>query len=350
MIYANGREKLSINRILIVVSLPWLVGITVSASGEDVVHYRHPRHDRRVRATGQIVNYTDQQLRLRTVTGRETAIPSERILTIQSAWTPEHVSADQRFGQRRFDDALGRYRLAYGKEKRAWVRQRILAQIVWCYQSLGELERAGGFFVQMVRAVPNTPYLDCLPLVWHTFQPSPRIERQANSWLQTESSPAVALLAASWLLSGRDRVTARQTLQQLRTGQNSSIATLAQAQLWRTQIATATAQDLAQWQSTIDGLPHALRAGPFYVLGKTMVYHDQFEAAVLALLRVPILYSRHRLLAAEALVSAGQLLERMPQNGPARRLYLEVVDEYADTTAADLARQRLVQLSKTGSD
>jgi hypothetical protein len=202
----------------------------------------------------------------------------------------------------------------------------------------------------MVRRVPDTPYLDAIPLVWQSYLPSPGLERKARAWLESQDAPAVALMGASWLLSGRDALTARQTLEGLAASRNSSLAALAQAQLWRRQVVTATARDLSQWQTTVESMPEALRAGPYFVLGKALSHHDRFEAAALSVLRVPILYPQHRLLAAEALVGAGQWLERLGQTDEARRLYQEAAQDYANTTAAELARQQIARLSKVSTD
>jgi tetratricopeptide (TPR) repeat protein len=297
------------------------------------------------------MDYTAQRLRLRTPTGREVEIPAWRIERLEAEWTAPHVEADRRWAENRWDEARRKYAEAYAADKRAWVRQRILAQIVWCHRALEQFELAGDVFAQMVRYTPDTPYLDAIPLVWQSRHlPSSELERRAQVWLEVQNSPAVTLMGASWLLSGRDAGVARQRLQSLRSSPDRAIAALAQAQLWRQQVVTATEADLAQWQSTVEAMPPSLRAGPYYVLGKALGHHDRFEDAALAMLRVPILYPRHRMLAAEALIGAGQWLERLGQSGEAVRLYQETAMQYPGTDAAQLARQQMLRLSKPRTD
>lgn len=336
--------------ILVSLSLTLLAGPALPARCDDVVYYRQSSSNRLARISGQIQSYTAQKLQLRSNGGRTAALPSARIERIDSDWTPEQIQADQQLAAHQFRAALEPYGQAYQKEKRPWVRQRILAQIVWCYRSLGQFDRAGDVFAQLVREVPDTPYLEAIPLVWHSYQPSPSLERRAEVWVESKTLPAVALMGASWLLSGRSGPTASQTLQRLRTDPDPSIAVLARTQLWRRQVVTATAGDVAAWQATIHRMPEQLRAGPYFVLGKALTQHERIEEAAVALLRPPILYPRHRMLAAEGLVAAGQLLEQLARPDNARRLYQEVASQYGTTMVADLARQQLARLSKTDSE
>ena len=181
-----------------------LAGLAWPTRAEDIVHFRHPHDGREVRATGEILDYTARQLRIRGSAGNETSISSSAIVRIDSSWTVEHGEADRLMAAGQFDHAIGQFRAAYGKEPRPWARQRILAQIIWCYRAPGQLELAGDYFAQLVQAVPDMPYLDAVPLVWGPYQPSAAMERQSKVRLQEQGSPAVALMGASWLLSGAD--------------------------------------------------------------------------------------------------------------------------------------------------
>jgi tetratricopeptide (TPR) repeat protein len=315
-----------------------------AAWSDDVVSYRHPDTGALTRVTGEILQYTAAELRIRPAAGREAVIPAERVQRVESAWTAAHAEADQLFEQARFGDALRHYGIAFGQEKRSWIRHRILAQTAWCYRSLGELDGAADAFLRMVRDNPDTPYFDAIPLVWQPYLPPTALEERATSWIENNSPPLVALTASSWLLSGRKGPTARQALRRLASGSDPPVAMMARAQLWRVQIVTATADDLKQWEATIDQMPAALRAGPYFVLGQALAHRQQPDAAVLALLRVPILYPREYNLAAESLLVAGQLREQQSSAQDARRLYGEIAQNYPDSASAALAEQYLRRL------
>ena len=65
-------------------------------------------------------------------------------------------------------------------ETREWVRRQILAQIVWCYKSLGEWEPACDYFLILLARDRTTQYFDCLPLAWLPEEPSPTLERKGE--------------------------------------------------------------------------------------------------------------------------------------------------------------------------
>jgi TolA-binding protein len=81
------------------------------------------------------------------------------------------------------------------------------------------------------------------------------------------------------------------------------------------------------------------------VIGQAWSAQGRADRAALAYLRVPILYSADRRLAALALLSAGRELEKIGQVPQAVSLYREVARDYAAAPAAAEARSRLEELS-----
>ena len=67
-------------------------------------------------------------------------------------------------------------------------------------------------------------------------------------------------------------------------------------------------------------------------------------AAAIALLKLPILYSRDRHLAAIALLSAGGCLEKSGQRAQAAGLYRELIAGYEGLSEAGEAQRRLQAL------
>jgi tetratricopeptide (TPR) repeat protein len=122
------------------------------------------------------------------------------------------------------------------------------------------------------------------------------------------------------------------------------IALLSEAQLWRIAAGTADAGQLAVWERTIDKLPDPLRAGPYLTYGRALGRSGRADQAALALLRVSILYPDQHRHSAEALWSAGQMLENASQPREAAGLYRELVRDYPQTLVAASAKDRLNEL------
>ena len=77
------------------------------------------------------------------------SIASARSVEIQTKWTPQQMAGDQSFSARKFDEALTHYREAVNKEERLWARHALLAKMVWCYRSQGEIEPACNLFLKI---------------------------------------------------------------------------------------------------------------------------------------------------------------------------------------------------------
>lgn len=324
--------------------------VATPARSEDVVVFKVGQDGRgRSQMAGEILDYTGKELRLRTQSGREAVIPAERVVTIDSDWQQKQAAADDLLNQGESAKALDLYLAAVREQPRVWVRRRILAQCVRCYYELGKIEQAGAAFLIVLRSDPATQYFDAIPLSWTTQQPTASLQRQAASWLEDETTPAASLMGASWLLSSTQRAKAISKLQRLTTGADSRVALLAEAQLWRSKIVTATPQDVPRWQAVIDRMPSGLRGGPYYLLGQLLARHDLHEQAAVAYLRVPILYPQQRGLSAECLLASGEQLEKLGQTREALGLYRELISGYSATQAASEAQQRITDLQRKQS-
>ncbi len=293
---------------------------------------------------GRILAYNGQFLTFQLVGGSPQRIETTRVKKIQSSWTAKHLRGNQLLADHEFEQALSAYQQAAKDETRLWVRQRILAQWVWCYRGLGQTEQAGDHFLKLVLADdPNTLYFDAIPLTWGKQPVSPALEGRAQTWLTGSRSSAGRLLGASWLLGTAQRAAAIQVLKQLTTDTDSRIALLAEAQLWRTQQASVPIQGLNQWKGQIARLPVRLRAGPYFLLAAGLHRHQQHEQAIVSWMRIPINYSQHYQLAAESLLASARKLDQLQRESQARNLYQEIVSRYASTVAAGQAQRWLDQ-------
>ena len=293
---------------------------------------------------GRVVDYSGRGLILDMPDGDRRTFPAERILRIETYHTQAGQDADGLFEKGQFAPAAALYERAQKEEKRDWMRRQITAQLVWCHRATGQLELAGGEFRVVVWEDANSPYLSCIPMAWTAGQPSGRLERAAQTWLNLEGEPLMVLLGASHLLSTAARSVALDRLKRLAATAEPPVNQLALAQAWRTSVVTADARLLADWEDTIRRMPEPLRAGPYYVLGQGWARQRNWEQAALALMRVPILYRRHHGLAARSLLDAGQALEKLDRCRQATGLYHEVLSDFAQTPAAAEAQTRRDEL------
>ncbi|MCH8923589.1 MAG: hypothetical protein IIA67_10635 [Planctomycetes bacterium] len=294
---------------------------------------------------GQIVNYTGKELQLRTSLGTIKRIAAARIVKVVTPLLDDHKAADALLARGKYAEALARYDAAGRKDGRQWMRRQIIAQKVWCHRALGQYDRAGEQFIILYHSDPTTALVDCVPLAWGAEPFSRSLERRAGQWMAESESPIESLLGASHLLANatrRDEVLER--LGRLATDRDLNIAALAQAQIWRSQVVTATPQQAAIWQRAIERMPEPLRAGPYYVLGRALARNKRFEEAALAYLRIATLYENNLTLSAAALLEAGGALESLSRHAEARDLYQQLAREHPQSQAAADARGRLQKI------
>lgn len=319
----------------------------VAAVADDVVIYSTGSDGRgRARVTGVITEYTSGELRIRQATGREPTIPADRVIEIETTWTRQHQVANQLLKGAKFEEALQQFVEAGKEESRPWVKRQIVAQQVRCQRALGKLDQACMTFLSLYASEKNTRHFEAIPLSWTVHQPSRGFERRCLDWLQRGRNPVAALMAASWLQSTQHRSQAIASLKALANQPDARIAHLADAQIWRTQTVTAKQEQVQRWESQTVRMPENLRAGPYFILGRTMSRLGQSQEAALQFMRVPILYPEDRQLAAESLHAAGRELERLGQIEEALGLYRENVEDYSELPIAGESKARFEALTK----
>lgn len=305
----------------------------------DVVHLA-PQDDSagEVRIRGEILDYTGRVIRVRSTNGIERSYDAERVRAIETPWLPQQQEGQRAQQTGDFAQAVQQFRVALNKENRIWVRRRIMAEQIWCYRALDQVEPACDTFLLLVASDPNTQYFDCIPLAW---LPGEGVSRQrAESWLDRKTEPAAVLLGASHLLGlGDRRARALEALRLLTGSEDRRVAALAEAQTWRAQPAIKPAE-ADRWAAGIERMPPELRAGPYYLLGAALTRQQRWEEAALALMRLPILYPRERQLSASALLGAGQALNNLNRPDQARQVYRELLRDYGDSRPARELKQR----------
>ena len=331
--------------------LLFVAACSVPGAAQDTVYVSSSTSTRGyTKLTGRVVEYTGRELRFEIAGATERTIPPDQVLRIETQYGRSQVEADAAFADGESATAVALYGQARREETRPWVRRQITARMVWCYRALDRPELAVEEFRVLIGGDPQTPYFACIPLAWVPSQPSVVLERAARQWLVQEETPALVLLGASHLMSTSARPAALARLKQLALGSDDRMTRLAQAQTWRAAVVTADARQLAGWEAAIEAMPEPLRAGPYYVLGLGWGQRQEWEQAARALLRIPILYPQHRLMAARSLLDAGRSLEKLDRPRQAAGLYRELMKTHPQTRAATEARTRLEELAGRGND
>lgn len=302
--------------------------------------------------TGKIIDYNGKQLQLETTAGQAVTIPAARVVQVTPERKTSHIEADRLASQRQFAEAITAYRAAAAAEERLWLKRRLMAEIVTCYESLGQLDRAGDAYVQVMKSDEHGQYLERMPCNWSTALIDPTLEQRAKQWLALDDLPAAQLLGASYLLAGPERTRALATLRTLSSSADPRLAHLADAQTWRANIATVGPQELKAWETQIERMPGNLRSGPYLVLGKGWLQQDArmlgpsedlYRRAAWAFLKPPILYPERPAHALLGLTSAVEPITKLTWNDEAQSILSEIATQFPDTDAGRAAAQRLKQ-------
>ncbi len=312
----------------------------LSASASDRVFLRTPSGIGESRVVGDVEEFTGAELRLRHPSGRLQTFKSDRVLRVESDWSAPHQLARTSFQRHKYQESLDAYLKALRIEERKWVQRQQLARITWCYRNLDQPGSASASFLALYRSDATTLHFSAIPLVWSSKLPDAVVEGRAATLLADDEQPAGQLIGASWLLSTAKRPQALEMLRSLSNAADARIIFLAEAQLWRTKLATLTDADVSRMQSRVETMPQAIRRGPYFLLGSALARRGQSAQAALAFLRIPINFPEDRTLTAQALLAAGGELETINRTGEARGLYREIIVDYADTSMAVTAQER----------
>jgi len=312
-----------------------------AAVAQDVVHLK-PNSTTGVQRSiaGKVVDATGLEITIHAEGRRDQTFKRDRVDRIEYVKVKAHQQGDELLAKHRTKEALAKYEQAMRDEKRNWVRRDILAAIVDVHRMRSSYVRSGKMMLLLIRNDPTTHHLGSMPLSWRPYQPAPELTSAAKQWLES-STPHAVLMGASWLLSGKERPRAIKRLEQITTLGNNRVSSIAQVQLWRTQLVSIDAVKLARWQRTVAQMPETLRVGPYFLIGRAHAQLEQHDLAALAMLRVPLLYADQRSLAAEAMLTAGAELQLLGQHPEAAKLYRELIRDYADRPQVTQARQRL---------
>ncbi len=322
--------------------------LAAQSTASDTVHVWDEKGETQTRIRGTIQAYDRNVLTILTVSGREQQVSSDRVARLESRWDRRQLEGDTAFASGEFERADQLYRQALDgeRETRDWARHRLVVQLVWCQQATGKWPEAGSLFLKSVLGSnPQTPYFDAIPLAWKTPAASLPMQQFAKKWLVDERSRAANLLGASWLLTSTERERAIEVLRQLTVGEDRQVAFLAETQLWRIQVPTASEVTIREWEKLLSRMPTAFRAGPYHLLGHALKRTGRSQDGLIAWMRVPLQYPRHRLLAAESLLVTARHYQAAGKREQATTLCRELISGYSTTIAGQAAQDLLQELT-----
>lgn len=241
--------------------------------------------------------------------------------------------------------AFEQYEKAIPNEKREWIRREIISKQILCLSAQQKTVSAISLFLAHFSSYPNTRFLHVAPLNWDSIDVDVEIQNKCGSILS--GNPLEQLIASSWLLSGPQKTVAIKKLEKLASieAQNEiqrRVVHWATMQLWRTRIDQSTKEDLDSWKAEIQKLLNEDRVGPIIVLGKLLTRLEQYDAAAIELMKIPIRYPDRYLECASALDLAVEALTRNGKSKEAQLVLQELTNRYTTTTRARNRQNRAV--------
>lgn len=313
-----------------------LVSIGTSTSADEVVMF--DAQDRDVSRSGTITDILGKELTLE-VSGRTVKLPMSRVSDVRAEWSTTHASANQKFAARDFESAVDLYRQAFRDEPRRWVQRKILARVIQCYHNTKRDGEAAKMFARLTQDDPETIYFDTIPLAYELRRCPSDVRSVVQDWLSAGNRPAERLLAASWLLVD-NRDVAIATLKELGRDASANVSSLAVTQLLRAEMLTLQESRIAWWREHVDSMPSTLRGGAYYLLGKSYARFGKTDDAVLAWLRVPVMYRDDVELSQRSLIESARVLTDSHRD-EAKRLYRDAIEWSANSDLGKLATSEL---------
>lgn len=280
------------------------------------------------------------------------------LLLVESRLCAQTVKeADAAFEAGNYTAALLPYQQARGalegnRQKKDWLD--LTAKIVRTHNALGQTDHAvAEYFNYCLNDAGEAP-LDCIPLPWYVpatvSAGTSRGEQLARELLNSAKmpGPAATLLAAGVLSvssepAQRSRgdqilgelVASLETLQidesKPKAGPENravlyrrQIGLLAVALRWKQSLPQLrSANELTRMKRLLDQIDEPNRAGPLFLYGSAAARVGDRENAVLAWMRIPILYPGNRVLVLQSLKNAADALDRLERADQARQLRRE---------------------------
>ena len=343
----NTKQRLRSLIYLVVFST---VGISHdSATAQDTVTVKDPRTGKFSQFEAQVLEWDAERL-LYMGNGKQRTMPAARVVDVSYPRTESQLEADQLFAEGKLLQAMQTYQNAIANEPRAWVKGELQARQLQCARALNRQREAITLFLKIQQASPNTRFFHLIPISWDRTRLDGSLAANLSQWL-SGSDEVRKLIAASWL-QNQDAANANSALRLLSQSDDSRIAHLATAQLWRPQIIAPSPTAIPRWEAAINRMPRRFQAGPRYLLAAAKQRANRaknpaaFNEALVNMLQVPILFPADYQVAAAALLEAHNMLTAQDRQNEAEIVLAELTRDYPLSTAAMSLETRVQNLDQ----
>lgn len=317
---------------------------TQAQSSPDQVVLQGSTTSSRVTLQCEILEYTGQAIRLRTVTTKtERSFPASQVVTVKTPRMPSHERGLADLGKANYAKAKEELTQALTDEARRWVRREIMADLIRCHLRQNDFAAAGEQFRKLYKTDQTTRHIRLIPMVWDEVSLSPESKLTAASWLQDKEA-VMRLIGASLLLTDLQYgEAAKDVLQALSREPGTRLRVLAGWQEWRLKQKANDISDLeiARHEKLVEELEKDLRPGAWYLVGQAHLLRQEFDLAAAAFLRLPLSHNTDHPVTSQAMFNAARALEQIGFRSQATQIDKEVVDRYPWSKAAKLSEQAL---------
>lgn len=291
------------------------------AQDQDAMVVRAPNDVHKFsRLVGSVIELTSEHAIFVVKGGtREQKIALSRIAELDIARSEDDEQGRLRLASGQIESAKEFFEKALAKENIAWRQRELEGLLAQCEFSSGEIDAAGKRLAPFLKSEPDSRLLAFLPIPWADSFKAPS-QANLSAWAGDET-PALKLMAASWMLGGEKRKEAKAQLERLAEGPSKRIACLAEAQLWRLRLPTATELDSQRWLERVSGFPEDLQAGPSFVAAQAASRNKLHWKAAEAWMRIALLHPLQASLASESQFLAARELQSSGANADAIVLY-----------------------------
>ncbi|MBX3436357.1 MAG: hypothetical protein KF861_02620 [Planctomycetaceae bacterium] len=298
----------------------------------------------------EIVDYTAEKISLHVNTQSTVhEFPAEQVQSVEAVQTESHRRGVERFQAGDLSEAESLLVQALADEPRAWMQREIRGWLVRGALRRGDRAEAGRRFLEIIEQERAPREYPLIPLVWGTAETGTALRQQAREWLTGELEVGRLMGASILLLDNAYGEVTRTELRRLARSTDRRVSALARAQLWRLRVTATdvTANELAEWEREIESMPRAVRAGPYWVLGRALFQRSEYDRSAASMLWVTTVYAENEPLTAQATWEAANALERLGRSEDARSLLREIVTRFGWSPAAAQARLRLEQMPQS---
>ena len=326
--------------------LAWLVSMVfamfftpIVASGQDTVIMFGSEPGSTIKRKGAIVQWIGPELTI-DLSGTSKTIPNDQIVGLETTWSAEYQRAKELLAARKIAAAYEPLRIALAGEQREWASAIIRADLMRCLSAGGADFDACQLYLQLLAKDPETRFAEFIPVAWESGMVDGQFAESAKRWMNA-NDPMAQILGASWLFGTSDRSAAIAKLKELSRDIRPTVAHLASAQVWRSEMLSADTAQVDRWALQVKRMPKSLQAGPLLMLGMANERLGRPEECLTALLQIPILHQDDYRLNAIALHRAALILQNAGQSREARRLWNEIITSFPETRWSQTAHDAL---------